>query len=373
MLGICGNACMLAHCMCAFTTRACQTFAGMHACQHILCDHSIWYVRIHNTHVHKCTHIRHFSDHNKMRDPGHRLMVDTSDSKGSQQIDAICAICEGGLSRAFHSRCSASAKCDYMMCERCSEEWASQAGRRGTATRAMLKFACPQCCSMREAKRSCKPVTMFVEVRSPSGKVIVSSRAVAASPQASFEVLLNGAMSAAERPCGGDGEDLSRSVVRVSKAGSSETHGVDLDTPVSVASDAKLNFVRVLLTPEKAAAAPNSKGQGAPACAFKELMKGAGHCQGQLHAPAAQENSRELGNIGMFNMIVDDMRSKGLGVKTKTEAESSLLLFAVKLRNALWYAEHRHADLAVPEYFAKFKGHMKLAKKKKKTRADGCG
>ena len=308
-----------------------------------------------------------FTDHNKMRHPGHQMMDDTSDSKGSEQIDVACALCEEALSSTFQSSCSASPKCDYCMCESCCEKWAAMAGRRGTTTRTKLKFQCPGCCTLREAKRSREPVIMFVEVRSTSGRVIVKSRAVPASPQESFEVLVNGAISAGSCSSRVSERDLARPIVSVSKGGHTETHNVDLDTPVSAASGSNLNFVRVLLTPEKAGAGPSSKHRGEPPSAFDKLMKDAGHCPGELHAPAAQENTRELGHIEMYNMIVSDIRSKGLGVKTKTEAESSLKLFAVKLRNALWYADHRHADLHVPVSFAKFQGHMKQSKKKKKT------
>ena len=116
---------------------------------------------------------------------------------------------------------------------------------------------------------------MFVEVVNSQGKVIVGSRAVAASPQSSFGALLGAAMSEARE--GGGGENLSRPLVRVSKGGKGNGHSVDLDTPVGAASDASMSFVRVLLTPEKAREATAAK-KAAPAGAFAEIMGAAGHC-----------------------------------------------------------------------------------------------
>jgi len=85
-----------------------------------------------------------------------------------------------------------------------------------------------------------------------------------------------------------------------------------------------MSFVRVLLTPEKAREATAAK-KAAPACAFTEMMGAAGHCsEGALRLPNPKSNGRELGNIEIYNLIIDGMSSAGLGVKTQAEADSGL-------------------------------------------------
>jgi hypothetical protein len=211
---------------------------------------------------------------------------------------------------------------------------------------------------------------MFVEVVSPEGRVIVSSRAVAASPQSNFEALLGAAMSSAGKGAGkgagGKAHCLARPSVRVSKGGRGSTaHQVDLDTLVSAASSAHMSFVRVLLTPEKSHGATSSR-EATPVCAFGKMMGAAGHCSDELRLPAAKENARGRGDLDMYNLIIENMRSLKLGVKTESEAQSGLEELVAKLQDALWYADMRHRELSVPAFFSQFMGHIKLARKKKR-------
>ena len=125
-------------------------------------------------------------NHNKMRDPHHRLNVDTSPNQKHQQMEAEqkCEVCLDVTSEG----CSC-ANCGYMLCPGCIATYGDVNNATCTVFRGAVKYPCPNCRTQTTAPMEEPSAYMFVGL-TVDRKIKVHSRSIKVTSQRDFDWLL---------------------------------------------------------------------------------------------------------------------------------------------------------------------------------------
>ena len=275
-------------------------------------------------------------DHNPMRDPHHRLMIDTSDSKGNQQID--CQLCD--LQSQSESHMAVCSQCKYKVCSKCVKNYVQHNHQRSTETRRMYKFPCFTCNTPVIMEKS---VVLFVEI-TQGHQSILTSRTVRMKPSGTFASLLDAALQYAhQQPRGYNSGDFQIAVtINTKEAGAG--HIVDLDdTYEDIVTSSNMKFVAFAFSlPINSTTLSTPLNNGAtPRNAFTIMMKDNrrhhGFSELLLPFPQAESNSSR-GPLKLHNAIIRLMQQKHLGVTTRAVANSEVgnLVMAYTLRTKRW-------------------------------------
>lgn len=143
---------------------------------------------------------------------------------------------------------------------------------------------------------------------------------------------------------------------------------VDLDMKLESALDQKMVFVGFNATSKVTNHTPQKK-QKTEHRLHGIFMSPADGARSAAFSPTMMEISDETtvrGPTVLYNHIVADLLKHKTTVRSKKTADAEVACFVSKLRDALWFAEHRHETLHVPGHFRNYPvPFMKLTHKSK--------
>lgn len=145
---------------------------------------------------------------------------------------------------------------------------------------------------------------------------------------------------------------------------------VDLDKKLEFALAQKMVFVSFNATRKFSNRTPQ-KQQNTPQrmhSIFISPKEGSNLASFLPSAMETTEGSPVLGPTELYNHIVFYLKKHNTNVKSKKTADVEVACFVRKLRDALWFAEHRHETLHVPVHFRNFPGPFMKLTHKSKTR-----